>query len=752
MTSSHSRRLSRILLGAFVAFPFHLPMEIVQDPTVEAQTERRPLPSAEELASLPPDGGEHWNRLVFEKSPYLLQHAANPVDWFPWGEEALARAKELDRPIFLSVGYATCHWCHVMEHESFEDDEVAALLNEHFVCVKVDREERPDLDHVYMSVTQVITGRGGWPMTVVMTPEGIPFFAGTYIPKTGRFGRRGMMDLLPAIDEVWRTRRTEVERDAARITKLVQSSVTGEPGGDLGARELDQAVRGLVATHDAAHGGFGSAPKFPMPHNLLFLLQQSRRRGDDDARRVVENSLRAMRRGGLYDHVGFGFHRYSTDERWLVPHFEKMLYDQALMAMAYTAAWQVTGEDEFRRTAEEVLEYVQRDMTSPEGGFYSAEDADSEGEEGLFYLWTADELREVLGADEAALFARAFGVEAEGNFRDEATQRRSGRNILHLARPLAELAADLEVEEGALRARLDEARGKLFRMREKRIHPLKDDKVLTDWNGLMIAAFARAGQAFDDERYVEAAARAAGFVLAELAPGGGRLLKRWRDGEAGLPGTLEDHAFLTWGLLELWEATFDVRWLRAAIEITDAMIEHFHDDVRGAFFLTADDGEELFVRGKEIFDGAIPSGNSVAALDLLRLARITGEVRYEELAAETMRAFSGEVTRSPGVFTMLMTAVDFAEGPSYEVVIAGDAQAEDTQAMLRAIRSRFLPHKVVVRRSAEGDGAPVTEIAEYAKPQTSLDGRATAYVCRQFTCEAPTTDVEVVLRSLEARD
>ena len=413
---------------------------------------------------------------------------------------------------------------------------------------------------------------------------------------------------------------------------------------------------------------------------------------------------------------------------------------------------QYLGEDEFRRTAEEVLEYVQRDMTSPEGGFYSAEDADSEGEEGLFYLWTADELREVLGADEAALFARAFGVEAEGNFRDEATQRRSGRNILHLARPLAELAADLEVEEGALRARLDEARGKLFRMREKRIHPLKDDKVLTDWNGLMIAAFARAGQAFDDERYVEAAARAAGFVLAELAPGGGRLLKRWRDGEAGLPGTLEDHAFLTWGLLELWEATFDVRWLRAAIEITDAMIEHFHDDVRGAFFLTADDGEELFVRGKEIFDGAIPSGNSVAALDLLRLARITGEVRYEELAAETMRAFSGEVTRSPGVFTMLMTAVDFAEGPSYEVVIAGDAQAEDTQAMLRAIRSRFLPHKVVVRRSAEGDGAPVTEIAEYAKPQTSLDGRATAYVCRQFTCEAPTTDVEVVLRSLEARD
>ena len=724
----------------------------VQNTQDHAAHERPSLPTPSEIAALPPDGGEHFNRLVFEKSPYLIQHAANPVDWYPWGEEALARAKELDRPIFLSVGYATCHWCHVMERESFEDEEVAALLNEFFVCIKVDREERPDLDQVYMTVTQAMTGRGGWPMTVVMNPEGIPFFAATYIPKESRFGRRGMMDLLPAIDDVWRNKRADLEKEAARIVDMMQPRGKASDGRDLGADDLELVFRGLASRFDAVRGGFGGAPKFPVPHSLFFLLQYSRRRGEAAALHMVESTLSAMRRGGMYDQVGFGFHRYSTDDAWFVPHFEKMLYDQALHVMALTAAWQITGKDEYRRTAGEILEYVRRDMTSPAGGFYSAEDADSEGEEGRFYVWSTAELAAVLGEEEAALYGKVYGVEEQGNFLDEATQERNGRNIPFLAKPLAETAAALGMEEAALRARLDASRRKLFAVREERIHPLKDDKILTDWNGLMIAAFAQSARAFDEPEYEAAAVRAGKFVLSALRTADGRLLKRYRAGEAGLPGTLEDYAFLGWGLLELYETTFDVQWLKAAVEITDEMITHFPDEARGGFFSSADDGVQLFVRGKEFYDGAIPSGNSVAALNLLRLGRLTGETRYEEYAQGTLRAASVEVASVAGGHTQLFAAVDFATGPSFEVVIAGDPEADDTKAMLRALRRRFLPHKVVLLRPAAGEDSPITALADYAKLQPSLGGKATAYVCRDFTCAAPTTDVETMLRLLTPKD
>jgi uncharacterized protein YyaL (SSP411 family) len=711
---------------------------------------RQPLPTPEEIAELPPDGGPDWNRLVFEQSPYLLQHAGNPVDWHPWGEEAFELARELDRPVFLSIGYSTCHWCHVMEHESFEDEQVAKLMNDHFVCIKVDREERPDLDHVYMTVTQQLTGSGGWPMTVVMTPDAKPFFAGTYFPKEDRGGRRGMLSLVPGIYDVWMAKRDEVLKSADEITAHVARLTGSTPGDAPGVELLDSGVAMLSRRFDANEGGFGTAPKFPVPHNLVFLLQQHLRTGAPQLLAMVERTLVKMRNGGMFDHVGFGFHRYSTDPDWLLPHFEKMLYDQALMTLAYVSAWQVTGADTYRRTAEEVLTYVLRDMTAPEGGFYSAEDADSEGEEGLFYLWKPGEVVEVLGETEGDVFCRLFDIKEGGNFHDESTGRRTGDSIPHLRQPLEASAQEMGLEPGELAEKVEAMRAKLFAAREHRIHPLKDDKVLTDWNGLMIAAMARAGAAFDEPRYTTAAKRAADFALAHLRDEDGRLYKRWRGGQAALPGVLEDYAFLAWGLLELYEATFDARYVAETLALVEHMVAHFSDEEHGGFFLGADDGEPLFVRGKEIYDGAIPSGNSVAVLVLHRLARMTGDTRWEELAERTASAFAGEIARGPGGSTLLLQAVDFAVGPSYEIVVAGDPEAEDTRTMLRALRSRFLPNKVVLLRPP-GDEPEIGKLAAFTIPQRSIDGKATAYVCRDFACELPTTDVEAMLDLIRSR-
>ena len=726
---------------------FAAPSRAQEESVHQDRHSRKALPTAAELAALPADGGPEYNRLVFEKSPYLLQHAANPVDWYPWGEEAFAAARAADKPIFLSIGYSTCHWCHVMERESFEDEEVAALMNESFVCVKVDREERPDLDHVYMTVTQAMTGSGGWPMTVVLTPEARPFFAGTYFPKESRYGRRGMLDLIPLIADVWKEKRREVLRDAERITQMLVSASSGAPGDVPGERVLALAQEQLASRFDPAWGGFGNAPKFPTPHNLTFLLRRSLRTGDARPRDMVTTTLERMRAGGIWDHVGFGFHRYSTDRVWLVPHFEKMLYDQALLALAYTAAWQATGDAALRRTAEEIFTYVLRDMTSPEGGFFSAEDADSEGVEGRFYVWTLDEVRAVLAEEDAALFARVYELRPEGNFHDEASGEATGANIPHLERDVGAWARALELEEPELRARLERCRAALFAAREERVHPLKDDKILTDWNGLMIAALARAAGAFDEPRYARAAARAADFALVYLTTGEGRLRKRYRQGEAGLPGTLEDHAFLAWGLLELYEADFDPRWLRAAIRITDEMVAHFADPEDGGFFLSADDGEELIVRAKDVYDGALPSGNSVAALVLMRLGRITAEERYEKLGEGTLRAFAGAVAQGPAAFTQLLEAVDFLVGPTYEVVVAGDPAAADTRALLAELRGRFVPPKVLLLRP-NGDEPEIARLAPYTAAQEARGGRATVYVCRDFACDAPRTDAAAALAAL----
>ena len=708
---------------------------------------RKPLPPKEVIAELPADGGPSFNRLVFSQSPYLLQHARNPVDWWPWGDEAFAAAKEQRKPVFLSIGYSTCHWCHVMEHESFEDPAVAALMNEAFICIKVDREERPDVDHVYMTVTQAMTGRGGWPMTVILTPDREAFYSGTYFPKDQLGQRPGMMQLVPALRKAWDENHDQVVAEAGKITEYLRKLSSAQPGAALDGKTLDLAEQQLGGRFDSERGGFSQAPKFPIPHHLRFLLRRHARNKDPQALAMVTKTLREMRLGGVWDHVGFGFHRYSTDRNWLVPHFEKMLYDQALLAMAYTEAWQVAGDPLLRQTAEEILTYVLRDMTDPEGGFYSAEDADSEGEEGLFYLWTVDELTDVLGTEDGELAAKVWNASNPGNFRDEATGRVGANNIPHLARPLSELAVDMEMEFDVLAQRMASIRERLFLAREERIHPLKDDKVLTDWNGLMIAAMATAGRAMQDPTYTGAAVRAAEFAWNELRDRqSGRLFKRWRAGQAGLDGMLEDYAFMGWGLLELFETTQDARWLAWSRELTDLAMQHFRAE-GGGFHLSPDDGEALIVRAKEVYDGAIPSGNSVMALNLARLARLTGHAPYEEQAQGVLKAFSGQVGSNAAAHSQLMCALDFLEGPSQEIVIAGDPEASDTQAMLTALGTSFFPSAVVILRPID-NAKQIIGLAPYTADQEALDGQATAYVCREFSCQAPVVTVEAMLKNI----
>ncbi len=734
-------------MGATIALVVAL---VACDNSSEAQTTtRKSLPAPEVIASLPPDGGDEFNRLVFEQSPYLLQHARNPVDWYPWGDAAFEVARKADKPIFLSVGYSTCHWCHVMEHESFEDEEVAELLNKYFVCVKVDREERPDVDQVYMTVTQAITGSGGWPMTVMMTPDREPFFAATYIPKANRYGRRGMMELLPLIGTAWRDQRAELEASAKGIVKQLADRSGGNPGPPLNQSTLEACYQQLAQSFDSTNGGFGGAPKFPRPHNLRFLLRYAARSGNQTGVDMVVKTLREMRRGGIWDHVGLGFARYSTDEKWLVPHFEKMLYDQALIAMACVEAWQMTGYEDLRQTAEEILEYVERDMTAPSGGFYSAEDADSEGIEGLFYLWSTADLKSALGDEDGAFAATIWNASESGNFESEADEVKPHANILHLTKDAGVLASELDLEVAEFEERMEAVRRKLFQIREPRVHPLKDDKVLTDWNGLMIAACAMAGRAFDEPRWTELAKRAGDNLLTSLRAENGRLYKRSRLGEAGLTGLLEDYAFSVWGLLELYESSFDERYLVASIDLTKIALEFFWDEESGGFFLAPSDGEALIVRSKEIYDGAIPSGNSVFALNLLRLSRMTANAEFDDRAHELIRAFSGDVQRGPMGFTQLMLAVDFSVGPAFEIVIAGERGAEDTSAMTRALAAVFLPNKVVIFRPAGEDAPLITTIAKYSEPQVWRDGRATAYVCQNFACKQPTTDIQVMLDSLD---
>jgi hypothetical protein len=710
---------------------------------------RKPIPPPEQLAKLPSDGGPEYNRLVFSQSPYLLQHAGNPVDWHPWGDEAFEKSRKENKPVFLSVGYSTCHWCHVMEHESFEDAEVAALMNELFIPVKVDREERPDVDKIYMDVTQAMTGHGGWPMTVILTPDRKPFFAGTYFPKTSRFGKPGMLDLLPQLSAAWKDRRTEVEESADKISEHLAQMNRSIAGEGLDEESLHLAFNQLSSRFDDTHGGFGSAPKFPTPQNLTFLTRYGKRTGNPDALKIVETTLVKMRLGGMYDQVGFGFHRYSTDRTWLLPHFEKMLYDQALVAIAYLDAARIIDNPLLKQTAHEVFTYVLRDLTSPEGGFFSAEDADSEGVEGKFYVWSTDEVESILGTEDADLYVRVFNLKPGGNFSHEAGGHGGDNdNIPHLNDPLPVVAKKLGMDPQVLADKLEASRQKLFDVREKRIHPFKDDKILTDWNGLMIAAFAQGSIVLEEPRYADAARRAAEFMIDQLTASNGRLHKRYRAGSAGLPAHIEDYAFASWGMLDLYEATFDVKYLKEAQRLSDILLAHFWDESQGGLFLTADDGEKLLVRAKEVYDGAIPSGNSVAAENFLRLGRMTGDTKYEEKADAVFKAFSPQVSQQPSAFNQLMNALDFAVGPSFEIVVAGTPGDANTADMLAALRKPFLPNAVFLFRSSADDGKALAALAPYTATMTQREDKATAYVCENFVCNQPTTDIQKMLSHL----
>jgi uncharacterized protein YyaL (SSP411 family) len=638
-----------------------------------------------------------------------------------------------------------------MAHESFEDPEVAGLMNEAFVCIKVDREERPDVDGIYMTVCQIMTGSGGWPLTILMTPERKPFFAGTYIPKENRQGRIGMVELIQGVQRVWKTRHGEVLSSAEQVTEALQKTSAESSAGALPGREACRAAyETLSAQFDKSHGGFGGAPKFPSPHHFLFLLRYWKRTGEAKALEMVEKSLAAMRRGGIYDQLGYGFHRYSTDARWRLPHFEKMLYDQAMLSLACLEAYQATGKSLYADTAREIFTYVLRDLSAPGGGFYCAEDADSEGEEGKFYQWSEEEIRAALDADEAGLVIEVCGVEKEGNFLEEATQEKTGRNVLFLAKSLEQAAATRNIPAEAAGEKFERAREKLFRVRERRIRPGKDDKILTDWNGLMIAAMAKGAQVLDRPDYAEAAQQAARFILARMQESRGRLLHRFREGEAAVKGILDDYAFLTWGLLELYEAVFDADFLKIALELADITIGHFLDEKGGGFFFTADDGEEILFRQKDSYDGAIPSGNSVMMLNLLRLSRITGNSSLEDKALGVSRAFARNIGQIPSAYSQLMVALEFLEGPQYEIVVAGKPGAQDTKRMLDAVRHAFLPNRILLLRPQGAAGGSITKLAPYTADMNAERGRATAYVCRNFACSKPVSTIDEMLGLLQA--
>ena len=678
------------------------------------------------------------NRLAKEKSPYLLQHADNPVDWYPWGEEAFKKAREEDKPIFLSIGYATCHWCHVMEHESFEDPVVATLMNEAFINVKVDREERPDIDQVYMTVCQMLTGSGGWPLTIIMTPDKEPFFAGTYFPRESRYGRIGMIDLVPKVQTIWNTERTKLLESAEQITTRLATVSQPRESGAADPGLPDRAARELTGRYDATHGGFGSAPKFPSPHNLMLLSRLSALRKQPQMLKMVDHTLSEMRRGGIFDQVGFGFHRYSTDAEWLVPHFEKMLYDQAMLVLASTEAFLAGGTTDHRRTVAEVVTYVLRDMTSPEGGFYSAEDADSEGEEGTFYLWTVDQLAQTLGEEDARFAAAVWNATAEGNFAEEGTGEKTGANILH--RGEDDVAKRMELEPDAFSDRLDSVRSRLFEDREDRVHPLKDDKILADWNGLMAAALAKAGRVFSEPSFVDAARKSMAFVLGSMRDAKGRLHHRWRDGELTVPAFLDDHVFLVFANLELYGATLEAAYLEQALELQKTADTLFWDTENGGYFFSPTDGEELLVRQKEIYDGAIPSGNSVAAMNLLRLARLTGRTDLEDRADTIFKVFAPDTVRGASAHSHLADAMLFATSPSLEIVIAGEPGGGDTEAMLAELRKHYLPQAVTLLVAPGSGGDTIRKLAPFTEHHAPIDGRAAAYVCRDHACKMPVTD------------
>ncbi len=684
---------------------------------------------------------EHTNRLTNESSPYLLQHAHNPVDWYPWGEEAFERAMDEDKPVFLSIGYSTCHWCHVMERESFENEQIARIMNDNFVCIKVDREQRPDVDEIYMNAVVLTTGLGGWPLSVFLTPEGKPFFGGTYFPPKGAFGRPGFERVLLSIAEAWRSRRQELIDSSDKLSRFLQYPSAPVEKANLSPEILEKAFGQFRDLFDAVNGGFGTAPKFPQPVNLSMLLGYWHGTADAQALRIVEKTLDAMAAGGIYDHIGGGFHRYSTDARWLVPHFEKMLYDQALLSRAYLQAYQIARNQRYAGVAREIFDYVLRDMTDPVGGFCSAEDADSEGEEGTFYLWQPEQITSILDQNEARLFMAHYGVAKRGNFERNKT-------ILSIVSPPEQLAKKFQTDPVEVANTLANARAKIFTAREKRVRPHRDDKVIAGWNGLMISSLAYGGFVLQEKKYTDAAVRCADFVLNTLYTNG-RLRRYYRDGQVVGKAFLDDYAFLATGLLDLYEATFQTRWLIKARTLAEEMIELFADAERGGFFLTGKDSETLIARSKPGSDGAVPSGNSAAALGLLKLGRLTMNGQLTERGVKTLEAFSQQLVESPTYSPLMLEALSFHLGPVQEIVIAGDTDANDTKQILEVLRGKFLHNAVVLLHDQNKADAALYGIVPFVKNQTAVEGMATAYVCENYACKKPITDIHELESLLE---
>ncbi len=683
------------------------------------------------------------NRLINETSPYLLQHAHNPVDWYAWGNEAFERAHREDKPILLSIGYRACHWCHVMEDESFEDQAIAQLMNENFINIKVDREERPDVDTIYMNAVQMMTGSGGWPMTVFLTPDGKPFYGGTYFPPVDRYGMPGFPRVLISVAEAYRTRRDQIENSAdgmmgelKRMNQIVAQKEDSE--GALSYEIADQAANQLLRALDPVYGGFSKKPKFPPSMTLQFLLGYYHRTKDQSALNAVELTLFRMANGGMYDQLGGGFHRYSVDEKWLAPHFEKMLYDNALLSRIYTEAFLAIGDDFYRRIATETLDYVAREMTDENGGFYSTQDADSEGEEGKFFVWSPAEVVSLLAEEEASLFNRYFDVTEVGNF--------EGHNILHIDENIEVIARLMRVTPERMIEVIDRGKRILFEAREKRVKPFRDEKILTAWNGLMLRSFAEASRAFDRDDYLEIAIRNANFLLTRLRRDG-RLLRSYKDGESKLNAYLEDYAYLIDGLLSLYEATFDTVWFEEARALMETMVAEFWDAESGGFFFTSSDHETLITRTKDFYDNATPAGNSVAAGALLRLSLFDGENRYREMAETILRTMKSTMTRAPGAFGHLLSVLDLFLATPLEIAIVGAPDDEETRAMINVIFKRYLPNKVVAFAPA-GD-SKASQTIKLLEGRDRIGDRTTAYVCRNFYCEAPLMSAAKLEEALE---
>jgi len=682
------------------------------------------------------------NRLAKEKSPYLLQHAHNPVDWYPWGQEAFERAKKENKPIFLSVGYSTCHWCHVMEHESFENDEIAAVMNRHFVCIKVDREERPDVDKIYMTAVQAMTQSGGWPMSVFLTPDLKAFFGGTYWPPTAKYGRAGFKEILERVHEVWEEKRDEIVKSGEQFGAQLQAHMTVRSApGALDEHTLQDAYEDIAGQYDEVYGGFGGAPKFPRPVSLNFLVRYHARTGEKHALAMVTHTLKKMALGGMCDQLGGGFHRYSVDPKWLVPHFEKMLYDNAQLVCSHLEAYQLTKDPFYADVARGVLRYIVRDMTHKDGGWYSAEDADSEGVEGKFYVWTLDEVNQVLGRDDAKVFGFVYDVSGGGNFEHA--------NILNQVFNVREAAGEFKKSEEEVRQIIARSKEKLFAVRSKRIRPHLDDKILTAWNGLMLSAFARAHQVLDDPQYLDAALRNANWLFAHLYDAKAkRLHRRWREGEVGGAAVLDDYAFLIQGLLDLYEASFEPKWLTRAIELQETQNRLFYDAKDGGFFMTTGEDASIISRPKEDYDGAEPSGNSISVLNLLRLAQFADKAEYRDMVGKTLQLFGERLRKVPQVAPQMLVALDFSLQKPKQIVIAGKPDATDTKRMLRAVHERFLPARIILLVDGGPAQAELSKRLPFLKGIAPKDGKATAFVCENYACKLPTTDVEQLKKQL----